>query len=193
MGPPLPSGPTQFRARAMMRAGAVIHVLRHNRGMPHCFPRRYPQRCLAAVLLLALTACERAPSQADAGGAAPDFAGNLQGDAAMEFRGRRPCVDCIGIDAWLRLEQRGGKQRYELVERYLAVDGERRFDDAGEWRAEDDLLRLRSDDGGERVYARMPDDSLLARADKGLDTVVIDTSAELSHIELTDEGEIAAK
>ena len=29
-------------------------------------------------------------------------------------------------------------------------------------------------------------------ADKGLDTVVIDTSAELSHIELTDEGEIAA-
>ena len=29
-------------------------------------------------------------------------------------------------------------------------------------------------------------------ADKGLDTVVIDTSTELSHIELTDEGEIAA-
>ena len=29
-------------------------------------------------------------------------------------------------------------------------------------------------------------------ADKGLDTVVIDTSAELSHIDLTDEGEIAA-
>ena len=29
-------------------------------------------------------------------------------------------------------------------------------------------------------------------ADKGLDTVGIDTSAELSHIELTDEGEIAA-
>lgn len=29
-------------------------------------------------------------------------------------------------------------------------------------------------------------------ADKGLNTVVIDTSAELSHIELTDEGEIAA-
>lgn len=29
-------------------------------------------------------------------------------------------------------------------------------------------------------------------ADKGLDTVVIDTSAELSHIELTHEGEIAA-
>ena len=29
-------------------------------------------------------------------------------------------------------------------------------------------------------------------ADNGLDTVVIDTSAELSHIELTDEGEIAA-
>ena len=29
-------------------------------------------------------------------------------------------------------------------------------------------------------------------ADKGLDTVVIDTSAELSHIELTDEGEIVA-
>jgi len=29
-------------------------------------------------------------------------------------------------------------------------------------------------------------------ADEGLDTVVIDTSAELSHIELTDEGEITA-
>ena len=154
-------------ARAMMRAGAVIRVLRHNRGMPHCFPRRYPQRCLAAVLLLALTACERAPSQADAGGAAPDFAGNLQGDAAMEFRGRRPCVDCIGIDAWLRLEQRGEVRDFQLVERFRVDDGERRFEDSGAWSSEGNLLRLQSASGGQRVYVRMADDSLQARGSDG--------------------------
>ena len=143
---------------------AADPVLRHNQRMqqPVLF------RLMLAAAMLVLAACEPVSQQQGpraAGGNRLPAQG--QGDFAMEFRGRRPCVDCQGIDAWLRLEQRGGEQRYELVERYLAADGERRCDDAGEWRAEDDLLRLRSDDGGERVYARMPDDSLLARASDG--------------------------
>ena len=81
----------------------------------------------------------------------------------MEFRGERPCVDCNGIDAWLRLEQEGRARRYRIVELYRSGERERRFEDQGEWRAEGDLLRLRSRTGGERVYARLPDGALQAR------------------------------
>lgn len=81
----------------------------------------------------------------------------------MEFRGERPCVDCNGIEAWLRLEQQGRQQPYRLVEHYRGDHREQRFEDAGEWRADGDLLRLRSRDGGERVYARLADGTLQAR------------------------------
>lgn len=85
----------------------------------------------------------------------------------MEFRGQRPCVDCDGIDAWLRLEQEADRRRFRLVEDYRASGGDRRFEATGDWMAEGDLLRLRSGDGGERVYARLDDGLLQARDARG--------------------------
>jgi hypothetical protein len=86
----------------------------------------------------------------------------------MEFRGERACVDCLRIDAWLRLEDDGSAQRYRLVEEYRGDGGDRRFEDAGEWMANGELLRLRSQDGGgERVYARLVDGRLQARGARG--------------------------
>lgn len=87
--------------------------------------------------------------------------------SAMEFQGQRPCADCLGIEASLRLEEEGGTRSYVLVERFHGARGERRFQDAGEWTSDGDLLRLRSSDGGERVYARLADDSLHARDSSG--------------------------
>lgn len=87
--------------------------------------------------------------------------------SSMEFRGRRPCVDCEAIDAWLQLQQAGQVRRYALVERYLHASGERRFEERGDWTSGGDLLQLRSDQGGLRVYARLPDQSLQARASNG--------------------------
>lgn len=88
-------------------------------------------------------------------------------DSALEFRGERPCVDCAGIDAWLRLQSGGGAQRYQLVERYRDGGPGQRFDDEGDWTAQGDLLRLRSTQGGERVYIRQDDGSLQARGIDG--------------------------
>ena len=63
----------------------------------------------------------------------------------------------------MRLEQEGKQQPYRMIEHYRGAGGDRRFDDEGEWLAEGDLLRLRSRDGGERVYAQMADGTLQAR------------------------------
>ena len=106
-----------------------------------------------------LVACDAGPGGATATTPATS--------SVMEFRGQRPCVDCDGIDAWLRLEQEGEARRFRLIEHYRASGGDRRFEDAGEWVAEGDLLRLRSQDGGERVYARLDDGLLQARDARG--------------------------
>jgi len=88
-------------------------------------------------------------------------------DSALEFRGERPCADCAGIDAWLRLQSGGGLQRYQLVERYRDGGPGLRFEDEGDWTSQGDLLRLRSAQGGERVYVRQDDGSLQARGIDG--------------------------
>ena len=103
-------------------------------------------------------------------GASPPAGPGAMGTASnmgMEFRGERACADCDGIEAWLRLEQEGRKQTYRLIEHYRGGGRDRRFDDEGEWLAEGELLRLRSRNGGERVYARMADGLLQARDMRG--------------------------
>ena len=110
---------------------------------------------LATVLLLA--GCEVATPAGSQGATGP------ASNSAMEFRGERPCTDCGGIEAWLRLEQDGKRQSYRLIEHYRGAGGDRRFEDEGEWLAEGELLRLRSRAGGERVYAQMADGKLQAR------------------------------
>jgi len=116
---------------------------------------------MLSALALLPAACERATPARNQG--TPPAASA----SAMEFRGERPCTDCDGIEAWLRLEQDGKAQRYRLIERYSSGAHEREFEDQGEWIAEGELLRLRARDGGERVYARLDDGSLQARDARG--------------------------
>jgi len=112
---------------------------------------------LLLLMPILLAGCEVAAPPGSPGATGP------VSNSAMEFRGERPCADCYGIEAWLRLEQEGQKQSYRLIEHYRGAGGDRRFDDEGEWLAEGELLRLRSRDGGERVYAQMADGALQAR------------------------------
>ena len=126
--------------------------------MPMHAPRMPPG--LPFLLCLSLAVCDAGAPRAAVSSPADAGAANA---AALEFRGQRPCVDCAGIDAWLRLQSGGGGQRYRLVERYRGAGRELRYEDEGEWTAEGDLLRLRSAQGGERVYASLDDGSLQAR------------------------------
>ncbi|HWS78891.1 MAG TPA: copper resistance protein NlpE N-terminal domain-containing protein [Thermomonas sp.] len=141
-----------------------------------------PLRRSIVLLTLAwlLAACEAASP----GGATATTPAT---SSAMEFRGQRPCVDCDGIDAWLRLEQEGKARRFRLVEHYRAEGGDRRFEDEGEWQAEGDLLRLRSQGGGERVYARLAEGMLQARDARGralpamADEVMVPVTFDTAH------------
>jgi len=115
------------------------------------------------IALAWLAGCDNAESPG-AFGTAP--VGNASGDV-MEFRGQRGCTDCEGIEARLTLEQRGGERRYQLVEVYRALDRERRFEDQGQWQSNGDVLRLQSNDGGQRVYLVLPDNRLQAIDSRG--------------------------
>lgn len=107
--------------------------------------------------------------------------------SGMEFSGERDCVDCDGIESWLRLEQVGKARRYRMVEVYYGHDHDRRFEDTGEWNTQGELLRLRSSLGGERVYARMDDGVLQARGSHGQqlpaaeDDVMVPTTYDKTH------------
>ncbi|MDI1254089.1 copper resistance protein NlpE N-terminal domain-containing protein [Thermomonas sp.] len=121
-------------------------------------------RTLAVFATLSLVGCDEGkrpvvPAKAGAG------ASTLTN--GMEFSGERDCVDCDGIESWLRLEQAGKARRYRMVEVYYGQDHERRFEDTGEWSTQGELLRLRSSHGGERVYARIEDGYLQARGAHG--------------------------
>ena len=77
-----------------------------------------------------------------------------------------PPIDPAAVDS--ALEFRGERlQRYQLVERYRGDGRDLRFEDEGDWTAQGDLLRLRSAQGGERVYLRQEDGSLQARGIDG--------------------------
>lgn len=112
----------------------------------------------AFVVALLLAACTQ---ERDVPGA------DAHAGSAMEFQGLRPCADCRSIEAWLRLDHQAGARRYRMVERYDLGRAERRFEETGEWAAEGDLLRLRAQQGGERVYMRLPDGRLHARDGRG--------------------------
>lgn len=119
---------------------------------------------LSIAMLMAACQPVSPPGAPAAGAIDPTARGGAQPDgAALEFRGRRPCVDCLAIDSWLRLEQSDAAQGYRLIEHYRGQDREQRFEEVGEWRADGDLLRLQSSTGGERVYVRLPNQSLQAR------------------------------
>lgn len=120
------------------------------------------------LCLWLLAGCDAAPSRAPAAGRQASSAIDPSiVDSALEFRGQRPCVDCAGIDTWLRLQSGDGLQRYQLVERYRDGGPGLRFEDEGDWTAQGDLLRLTSSQGGERVYVRQDDGSLQARGIDG--------------------------
>ncbi len=121
-------------------------------------------RFFVAVLLLSLVGCDTGKPPVAAAKVAATASTATSG---MEFSGERGCVDCDGIEAWLRLEQAGKAKRYRMVEVYYGEDHDRRFEDTGEWSTDGELLRLRSSEGGERVYARMDDGVLEARGAHG--------------------------
>ena len=122
-------------------------------------------RALAACILFALFGCDAGKPSAVA--AAEADASASKTTSGMEFSGERDCVDCDGIESWLRLEQAGKVRRYRMVEVYYGQDHDRRFEDTGTWSTQGELLRLRSSQGGERVYARMDDGVLQARGAHG--------------------------
>ena len=125
--------------------------MRHNRRMPRL-------SCVVASLVLLSAGCGRVDVPAEQAG---------EPGTGMEFSGVRACADCDAILSWLRLDANGRSQRYRLVERYRTAVGERRFEEAGNWRAEGDLLRLSRTGGGERVYVRLADGRLQGRTMEG--------------------------
>ena len=135
---------------------------------------RMPRPSLLLLSCLLLVGCEAAAPVAPRTGNPPLDADGASA-ATLEFRGQRPCVDCAGIDALLRLQSGNGAQRYRLVERYRSAQGDQSFNEEGEWVASGDLLRLRSSEGGERVYLRMDDGSLQAR---GIDGAILSALAD---------------
>lgn len=133
--------------------------VRHN-------PRMNMIRALAVLALFALIGCDAGkPPAVSAKASAGASASTLTN--GMEFSGERDCVDCDGIESWLRLEQAGKTRRYRMVEVYFGHDHDRRFEDAGAWSTDGELLRLHSSQGGERVYARSEDGYLQARGAHG--------------------------
>lgn len=91
-----------------------------------------------------------------------------QGDGAVGWRGVLGCADCDGIETSLALSRAGERRNYLLVETYLTEDGGERFVDRGHWRAQNEgLIRLRSEEGGERVFAVFADGRLQPRDGRG--------------------------
>ncbi len=145
------------RVAPFVRVGGAR--VRHN-------PRMALIRTVVVLLLVSLAGCDAGTPPVSAPAASTSATtGSLTN--GMEFSGERACVDCDGIASWLRLEQVGKARRYRMVEVYYGQDHERRFEDSGEWTTQGELLRLRSSEGGERVYAQLEDGLLQARGARG--------------------------
>lgn len=140
---------------------ALVQGVRPARTGGASVTKRRRLRALILATALMLGGCAQAPAP-DASAAADA----LDRDGQAQWRGMLACADCDGIDTLLVLERAGARRRYTLVEAYLAPDGAR-FVEAGQWQREDGLLRLRSDDGGQRVYAPTADGGLQHRDARG--------------------------
>jgi uncharacterized lipoprotein NlpE involved in copper resistance len=129
--------------------------MRHN--------RRVMRRALRGWwwCLLAVAACGRTPEPPARALASMDRVDAAQ--PSLAWRGLLACADCDGIDTDLRLVQGGGAAaRYELVETFLVEGGTQRFREQGRWERSDDLVRLRDDRGGERLYRLQANGALVA-------------------------------
>lgn len=137
----------------------------HVRGPAHCgtIPRmRWPwTTSIALCLLLAGCGVDRPAASAVP---LPQLE---QIDGSMEWRGRLPCADCDGIETALRLRHGNAYDDYQLVEVYLSGDDGLRFAETGMWERQGNLIRVRPDDGGSRVYAVMADGHLRPSYDDG--------------------------
>lgn len=175
--------PEILRDIATNGAGMAPFVRVYGAGVRHN-PRMPRLRVLALCALLALVGCEAGQQPATPAKAGVSASALTNG---MEFSGERDCVDCDGIESWLRLEQTGKVRRYRMVEIYYGQDHERRFEDIGEWNTQGEVLRLRSSEGGERVYARLVDGRLQARGAHGqplpaaADDVMIPVTFDSAH------------
>lgn len=140
----------------------MLAGLRHNRRMP-----RFAFLMLVLGAVAGLTAgCGRNGDPARNGDATglERLAG---GDGAVEWQGSLPCADCRAIDTRLVLGHSDGERIYELVEVYVATEGDMRFEEAGRWRVEDALLELESEDGGLRRYGVVHGGMLQVRDPRG--------------------------
>lgn len=115
---------------------------------------------LAWPLYLSLAAAAGCDGDAPSAPPPPPLA--TDPSATLEWRGLLACADCDGIDMRLQLAD-ADAARYQLVELFLAGGGEERFLERGHWQREGRFLRLRADDGAERVFAIEADGRLSVR------------------------------
>jgi hypothetical protein len=92
----------------------------------------------AALLCLALAACQRGGEGAPAGPGAsgadwPGAVGPFAEGSERIWSGLLPCRDCDGVDTRLVLQLKDRQRSYLLTETYLGGAGPNRFTRAGRW------------------------------------------------------------
>lgn len=117
---------------------------------------------LLAIFVLMLAGCG-GPRQSNA-----PIPGLGQGDGEAEWGGTLSCTDCDGIDTHLLLRRQGNERRYQLLETYLAEDGDLEFAEQGEWtQVKAGVLELHGDEGGQRIFAVVDGGGLQLRDGSG--------------------------
>jgi hypothetical protein len=119
-------------------------------------------RAVPILFVLTLAGCG-GPRQSNA-----PIPGLGQGDGEAEWGGTLSCTDCDGIDTHLLLRRQGNERRYQLLETYLAEDGDLEFAEQGEWKQVDaGVLELHGDEGGQRTFAVVDGGGLQLRVGTG--------------------------
>lgn len=119
--------------------------------------------CVVPILFALMLAGCGGPRQSNA-----PIPGLGQGDGEAEWGGTLSCTDCDGIDTHLLLRRQGNERRYQLLETYLAEDGDLEFVEQGEWKQVDaGVLELHGDEGGQRTFAVVDGGGLQLRDGSG--------------------------